>query len=182
MPEIGGPAIFVEALSSYLKINGIPNQIITLANIDKPFIFKNGLFKFLYHDTTMIIPLTNAIFDKNLNIKKLLKSRESKFKNNFFFKNLNFKRVEKKRFPVIKLKPRINEFFSTPIIINAANEILVDQYLKKKIPFNSFYDHILNVMNDRNYKKYAIKIPKSINQIMTIDKWARETTFKKLDI
>ena len=144
--------------------------------------FKNGLFKFLYHDTTMIIPLTNAIFDKNLNIKKLLKSRESKFKNNFFFKNLNFKRVEKKRFPVIKLKPRINEFFSTPIIINAANEILVDQYLKKKIPFNSFYDHILNVMNDRNYKKYAIKIPKSINQIMTIDKWARETTFKKLDI
>ena len=37
-------------------------------------------------------------------------------------------------------------------------------------------------MNDRNYKKYAIKIPKNIDQILTIDKWARETTLKKLNI
>ena len=140
---------------------------------------KSGLYKFLYHETTMLIPLTNAIFEESFDIKKVLKYNV--VKKDFFFKNLNFQKVEKKRFPVIKLKPRMNEFYSTPIIINAVNEILVDQYLKKKIPFNSFYDYILNVMRDRNYKKYAIKVPKNINQILAIDKWSREVTFKKIE-
>ena len=140
--------------------------------------FKNGLYKFLYHETTMLIPLTNAIFEESLDIKKLLKKNE--LKDEFFFKNLSFQKVDKKRFPVINLKSRMNEFYSTPIIINAANEILVDQFLKKKIPFNSFYKRILDVMRDRNYEKYAIKVPKNISQIMAIDKWAREITFKKI--
>ena len=31
--------------------------------------FKNGLTKFIYHDTSMIIPIANAIFDNNLKLK-----------------------------------------------------------------------------------------------------------------
>ena len=143
--------------------------------------FKNGLYKFLFHETTMLIPLTNAIFEENFNKDRFFKKR-IKLARNPFFEKLSFQKVEKKRFPVIKLKPKINECFSTPIIINAVNEILVDQFLKKKIPFNSFYDLILRVMNDRNYKKYAIKEPKNINQILAIDKWSREVTFKKLKL
>ena len=139
---------------------------------------KNGLYKFLYHETTMLIPLANAIFEENFDVKKLLKNNVTK--KDFFFKSLSFQKVEKKRFPVIKLKSMMNDFHSTPIIINAVNEILVDQYLKKKIPFNSFYDYILSVMKDRNYKKYAIKEPKNINQILIIDEWAREVTFQKI--
>ena len=139
---------------------------------------KNGLYKFLYHETTMLIPLANAIFEENFDVKKLLKNNVTK--KDFFFKSLSFQKVEKKRFPVIKLKSMMNDFHSTPIIINAVNEILVDQYLKKKIPFNSFYDYILSVMKDGNYKKYAIKEPKNINQILTIDEWAREVTFQKI--
>ena len=139
---------------------------------------KNGLYKFLYHETTMLIPLANAIFEENFDVKKLLKNNVTK--KDFFFKSLSFQKVEKKRFPVIKLKSMMNDFHSTPIIINAVNEILVDQYLKKKIPFNSFYDYILSVMKDRNYKKYAIKEPKNINQILIIDKWSREVTFQKI--
>ena len=84
------------------------------------------------------------------------------------------------KFPIIKLKSRINEYNSTPIIINAVNEILVDQYLKKKIAFNSFYKLISYVLKDRNYKKYAIKVPKNINQILLIDKWSRDITNKLL--
>ena len=139
---------------------------------------KNGLYKFLYHETTMLIPLANAIFEENFDVKKLLKNNVTK--KDFFFKSLSFQKVEKKRFPVIKLKSMMNDFHSTPIIINAVNEILVDQYLKKKIPFNSFYDYILSVMKDGNYKKYAIKEPKNINQILIIDEWAREVTFQKI--
>ena len=36
--------------------------------------FKNGLTKLLYHDTSMIVPLANAIFDGNLLIKNYLKN------------------------------------------------------------------------------------------------------------
>ena len=140
--------------------------------------FNNGLYKFIYHETTMIIPLANAIFDKNFMIDSIFKPKKNK--DSFFFKGLNFSKVDKKRFPIIKLKNRINEYFSTPIIINAANEILVDQFLKEKISFNTFYKYLSQVLNDRNYKKYAIKEPKSINQILQIDKWSRNTVYKKI--
>ena len=97
------------------------------------------------------------------------------------FQSLNFLKVEEKRFPIIKLKSRINEHISTPIIINAANEILVDQYLKEKISFNTFYKYLLKVLNDRNYRKYAIKEPKNINQIFQVDRWSRNTVYKKIN-
>ena len=75
----------------------------------------------------------------------------------------------------------MNEYISTPIIINAANEILVDQYLKEKISFNTFYKYLLKVLNDRNYKKYAIKEPKNINQILQVDSWSRKTVYNKIN-
>ena len=84
------------------------------------------------------------------------------------------------RFPVVKLKNRMNEHVSTPIIINAANEILVEQYLREKINFDTFYKYLLMVLNDRNYKKYAIKEAKNIEQVFQTDKWSRETLYKKL--
>ena len=139
--------------------------------------FKNGLTKFIYHDTSMIIPLANAIFDGKLNIKEIIGDNDKK---DIVFNKLVFLKVEKERFPIVNLKNRLIEHISTPIIINAANEILVDQYLKKKIPFMSIYKLILSVLRDRNYKKYAIKEPKNINQILLIDKWSRDTTYKLL--
>ena len=98
---------------------------------------KNGLFKFIYHNTTMIIPLVNAIFDGHVDIKEFIKNEDKK-SNNIVFSSLNFLKVDKKRFPIIKLLSTINKYPSTPIIVNAANEILVDQFLKSKLPFNSF--------------------------------------------
>ena len=141
---------------------------------------KNGLYKFIYHETSMIIPLANAIFDDQLEIKDFLNKTKKSVKNNKV-KNLTFMKVDKKRFPIINLKNRINEHISTPTIVNAANEILVDQYLKKKIPFVSFYKLILSVLNDRNYRKYAIKVPKNIDQILLIDKWSRKATNEKIE-
>ena len=141
---------------------------------------KNGLFQFIYHETTMLIPLANAIFGQDININDYYKTKTDS-KNSVFFKNLNFVKVDAKRFPIIKLKNRINEYISTPIIINAANEILVDQYLKEKISFNTFYKYLTLVLNDRNYKKYAIKEPKNIDQIFQVDNWSRKTIYKKIN-
>ena len=81
-------------------------------------------------------------------------------------------------FPLIKLKNKILEFPSSPIIVNAANEILVDHFLNKKLQFLWINKIIMSVLNDKNYKKYAIRKPKNINDIIKIDKWARETAKK----
>ena len=141
--------------------------------------YKNGLVKFLYHKTNMIIPLANAILEKNFQIDNFL-SLNNKKKEDLFLNKLNFYNVDKKRYPIFKLKDRVDEHYSTPIIINAANEILVDQFLEKRIPFNSFYHYILKVLNDRNYKKFAVKKPKSIREILLIDQWARFTAMNKI--
>ena len=138
--------------------------------------FKNGLTKILYHDTSMIIPLANAIFDGNLSIKEYFNKKN----NSNFFTNLIFKKPNKKIFPIIKVIKRINEFPSTPIILNSANEVLVEHFLQKNIPFLSISKIIMTIMNDRNYKKYAIKRPININQIKLVDRWAREITLKKI--
>ena len=94
-------------------------------------------------------------------------------------KNLTFKKVNKSIFPTIKLKDRLQEFSSTPIIINSANEASVDLFLKKKIPFLMIYKIIMSILNDRNYKKYAINTPNNIHQIKKIDSWVRNLILKK---
>ena len=137
---------------------------------------KNGLVKFIYHNTSMIIPLANAIFDGKLEINDFLSINKNKKK----IHNLSFDNVNNKIFPIIKLKNRVNEHPSTSIIVNAANEILVDQFLQKKIPFLAISKIIKTILNDRNYKKYAIKHPKNINQINKVDFWARKTTMSKI--
>tara|TARA_B100000886_G_scaffold336654_1_gene295854 strand:+ start:3579 stop:4739 length:1161 start_codon:yes stop_codon:yes gene_type:complete len=138
---------------------------------------KNGLSKFLYHQTSMIIPLANGIFEGNLDIDDFYKNSNKK---NEMAEDLIFKTVNPNIFPIIKIKNRANEYSSTSIIINAANEILVDQFLQKKIPFLSISKIIMNILNDRNYRKYAIQNPTNINQIKKIDEWARQLTMKKL--
>ena len=134
---------------------------------------KNGLKKFIYHETSMIIPLANAIFDNKVDIDFFLKPRKK-------IQNLNFKKVEKKIFPVIDIKKRINEFPSTPIIINAANEVLVDQFLRKNIQFLTISLALKKILRDRNYKNNAIKQPNTIKKINEINNWAKKRTLEQL--
>ena len=135
----------------------------------------NGLTKFIYHQTSMIIPLANAIFDGDLHIKDFYSKTQ---KNSV--ENLTFQKVNNKIFPIIKLKKRVNEHPSTAIIINASNEILVDHFLRKKLPFLRIIKIIMIILKDRNYKKYAIRNPININQIKKIDTWARILTLEKI--
>jgi 1-deoxy-D-xylulose-5-phosphate reductoisomerase len=138
---------------------------------------KNGLTKFMYHETSMIIPIANAIFDNNLLISEFYNNNKKQKLNN---QNLIFKEVDKKIFPIIKLKKKLNEFPSSSIIVNASNEILVDLFLRKKIPFLGIFKGIKTILNNRNYKKYAIRKPKKLSQIKEIDHWARNITMKNL--
>jgi 1-deoxy-D-xylulose-5-phosphate reductoisomerase len=136
---------------------------------------KNGIKKFIYHDTSMKIPIANAIYDGQINIKKIHKK-----KSIHKFENLYFKEVDKKIFPAITLKDKVNKYPSAPIILNAVNEVLVEQFLKEKIGFLDINKFIMAILKDKNYKKYAIKKPNNINQINLIDIWARSSTLEKI--
>ena len=121
-------------LAEAQKLFNLPNEKIDILIHPQSLVhaiidFKNGLKKFIYHETSMLIPIANAIFERNLEIKKILRTK------NELIRNLTFSKVNPKTFPIIKLKNRVNEYPSSSIIINASNEILVDHFLHKKLPF-----------------------------------------------
>ncbi len=129
--------------------------------------YKNGLSKFLYFKPDMKIPIGNAIFGKNFSDVDL-KSKISKIEN------LEFLEVDKKKFPAIRLKPILDKYASLPIVINAANEIFVDQFLKKNISFYSIINYLFILLKDPKLRKYAIKKPVNLKTILFIDNWARK--------
>ena len=94
---------------------------------------------------------------------------------------MSFKKIDIKKFPLSRLKDKINDHPSSAIIINAANEILVDQFLKKNINFLDINKFILRTLRDRNFRKYAIREPKNIDQIYKIDNWTRTLILKKIE-
>ena len=132
---------------------------------------KNGLIKMILYDADMKIPISNTLYGKKNNLFNKSKI-ETKILN-----KLSFKEVDKKKFPSIKL---INKLFksgySTPIIVNASNEILVGLFLKGKIGFLDIVKTINRIFKDKDFKKYAKKKPKSVGDIKITDNWARLKT------
>ena len=60
------------------KLFDIPNEKLEILIHPESLVhaiveWKNGLIKFIYHETSMIIPLANAIFDGKLDIDTLRK-------------------------------------------------------------------------------------------------------------
>ena len=143
-------------------------------------VLKNGLTKLIYHETSMMIPLVNAIYDGRINISDF-KDLKRKYMDQYPQK-FTFKKVNKKVFPTVKLQSLANLYPSSPIIINASNEILVDHFLTKKIPFLGIFKIIMTILDNRNYKKYAIRKPKNLKQISLIDTWARKLTLEKIKL
>ena len=133
--------------------------------------FKNGLTKMVLYNTDMKIPISNTLY---------------KSKNNFFktpnleikrLNNLNFQKANPKTFPSINLLNKcFASGFSTPIIINAANEVLVDLFLKGKIEFLDIVKMINRILKGQDFKKYAKRNANSVKSIKIIDNWARLKT------
>ncbi len=129
--------------------------------------FKNGLYKFLYFQPDMAIPIGIALNEKNFSFKKYFNEK------NDIYTKLDMIKVDAKKFPAIKLKPILNKYVSLPIIINAANEIFVDQFLKKNIGFFSIINNLFRLLKDQKLRKYAIKKPQDLKTILLVDNWAR---------
>ena len=133
--------------------------------------FKNGLIKMILYNTDMKIPISNTLYKSKKNV---LKTSNVEIKH---INNLNFQKVNSKTFPSIKL---VNKCFtlglSTPIIINAANEVLVDLFLKGKIGFLDIVKIINKILKHKDFRKNAKRKPNSIKDIQIADNWSRLKT------
>ena len=133
--------------------------------------FKNGLVKMILYGNDMKIPIFNTLYKKK-NYK--LKSKKIDLS---ILNKLSFQKVNPKKYPSIKLINKSFKFgFSTPIIINASNEVLVSLFLKGKIGFLDIVNTLNKIFKDKDFKKYAKRNNKSVKDIMITDKWARLKT------
>tara|TARA_B100001123_G_scaffold298264_1_gene332657 strand:+ start:856 stop:2016 length:1161 start_codon:yes stop_codon:yes gene_type:complete len=133
--------------------------------------FKNGLIKMILYNSDMKIPISNTIYNIHNNFYK---NSNLKIKD---LNNLKFKKINYKQFPAIKLiKKCFRLGLSTPIIINAANEVLVELFLKGKIQFLDIVKNINKILKTKEFKKYARIKPYTLKDIKMADNWARLKT------
>ena len=137
--------------------------------------FKNGQTRFLYHETDMKIPISNAIFENDFDNKNFIYPKKDILKK---FENLQFIKVDKKRFPIVTLLKKFSNNNSGPIILNASNETLVSKFIEGKISFKSIFFYLRSVLRHKHFKKYAIKRSPNIDEIYEIDNWARTKTLE----
>lgn len=85
-------------------------------------------------------------------------------------KSLTFEKPDREAFPCLDLAYRaIKEGGTMPAVLNAANEVAVEAFLKEKIGFNDIPSVIERVMQRHS------KLPcRSIEEVLEADAWARQ--------
>jgi len=136
--------------------------------------FTNGLTKMILYDSDMKIPISNTLYEKNNKIKNI---KNIKKINNKILNKMSFHKVDVRKFPSVNFISKcLNSGHSVPTIVNASNEELVKMFLGGKIRFLDIVGTISKIFRDKEFKKYAKKKPKSVNEIKIIDNWARLKT------
>ena len=130
--------------------------------------FKNGVSKLVVHDTSMSIPIFNTLYSKDM---KNLKSKKINIQK---LNNLDLKKVDKKKFPVINILKRMSHkssFLET--ILVAANDVLVELFLDKKINFNLISSELIKIVNSKEFLRYKHVSPSNIEEILLLKKYVQ---------
>ena len=127
-------------------------------------VYTNGIIKIILHDTTMKIPIFNSLFENN-KIIKLPKVIDINKMN-----NLNFQKINNNKFPVLNLFKIIPHSFSLfETLLVSINDLVVDNYLNKKISFVDISKLIIKLTNLKQFQKYKKIYPKNINEIINLN-------------
>ncbi len=127
--------------------------------------FNNGLTKFLAHDTTMSVPIANAIYLE----KNTYKHKKNKF-NYEKLNGINFIKPDFEKFPLLKiLNYKFNNTY-LEIILVSLNDALVKNYLENKIPYISIHKSMVKLLKKPYFTKYYQVKPRNINDIKTMVK------------
>jgi 1-deoxy-D-xylulose-5-phosphate reductoisomerase len=133
--------------------------------------FNNGLTKILVHDTNMIIPIFNSIYDGN--VKKI----KSKKLDMLTLNNLKFTKPDVKRFPSLKILKMItkkNTLFETVLV--TANDQLVDLFLEGKINFLDITIFLKKILRMKIFLKYKKRSPKNYKELINLSNYVRLKT------
>lgn len=97
---------------------------------------------------------------------------------NFFkLRNLNFQEPDFKKFPCLKLAYRAASKLGTmPCVLNTANEVSVDEFLKRRVDFVSI-PRVIEKVLDRHKN---IKQP-NLGDILEADAWARRESYRVIE-
>ena len=137
--------------------------------------FKNGLIKIIAHDTTMKIPIFNSIKSdqalsiktNKLNLKKL--------------NNLDLKKVNTKFFPVVNILKKLpNKISLYETVIVTINDLLVDQFLNKKITYKQLQDLLVKLTKKKLFTKYKKLKPKKFEDIILVKNKVSSIIFKTI--
>ena len=130
--------------------------------------YQNGLSKIILHDTDMKIPIFNS-----LNFP-LIKKYNNKAINFDKLNNLNLSNIDLKRFPSLKIiKDLPNEFSLFETVLVAANDELVNLFLKKQIKFTDISKMLLKILKAKKFTKYKGLKPKKIDDIIQLNRYVR---------
>ena len=139
--------------------------------------FKGGIIKLLAHNTSMKIPISNAIGIKNETNKNIIQKQLLKL--NY----LKFLKPNLKKFPLlklIKLIPKQESLFETVLI--TMNDSLVEKYLNNQINYVSIQSNIINLIKNPYFKKFYKLKPKNIYDIKKTIKITKNYLNKNLKI
>ena len=123
--------------------------------------FKNGLVKFLAHDTNMAVPIMNSLY---MNTKHF-NYNDGKLKFDLL-NGLNFIKPEIKKFPVVKLLSRVknkSSYFETILI--SINDYLVEKYLNGHINYLALNTNLVKLIKNPYFTRYYNRKPKNIIDI-----------------
>ena len=124
--------------------------------------FKNGLTKFLTHNTTMEIPIINAIYTNNYDYRDKHNFNHNKLNGN------NFTKPSKQNFPLLKiLENNFNDSYFEVILVSI-NDLLVKKYLENKISYISVHNYMLTLLKKPFLSKFYVLKPKTIDDIKFI--------------
>ncbi len=131
--------------------------------------FSNGLSKLLIHDTSMKIPIFNAL-NSNTKSKKIISKNLDIGKLN----DLDFSFPDVNKFPSLKILeqlPEKNSLFET--ILVTVNDEVVNLFLDGKIKFTDIPKIITKIISSKKYQKYKKKPANNLSKIVNLNKFVR---------
>ncbi|TAK02715.1 1-deoxy-D-xylulose-5-phosphate reductoisomerase [bacterium] len=90
---------------------------------------------------------------------------------------LTFLPVERKRYPALRLAYQALTVGGTmPAVLNAANEVAVAAFLERRIGFRKIHRVI-----ERTMEAHASRHPEEVQEILEVDRWARDKARQLID-
>ena len=134
--------------------------------------FYGGIVKILIHDTSMIIPIFNSLYENKKSRIKISNKLNINLMN-----NLNLQKVPIKKFPINKIinhLPKTDSLFETVLV--SANDTLVELFLLNKISYNDIHHYLNKILSLKEFSKYKNKQPNNIREILLLNEYVRLKT------